>query len=467
MKIYVPHPYHDREKVMKSNIGSSLSSFNHVQALSKYCDVYMPAAEAVEYGPNLHGIRPAYETIDSSRQWFERQGYDGVLMFEPRVDDIAFFRHVCSAPIVIRLSCSFGHNRDFIDKVLNCYSLLRPYDALSPKSAYVADEIGKLVFDRSYFCPITNGVDAEVFRPMDKLQTRKDVADKTGDQRFLEMPLVGFCGRFEPSKGAYPFLRMADLNPNVLFAVIGKQFAPVTHPPNVIFLGAQPYTDMPLYYNILDVLCALSVYSYESCPSTVIEGMACGLPVVATNFAGAPELLGNCGRLIEIERFEDEPLNMTGYIAPEVISDAVRDLLNSKTERVEMGEQARKRALEFSWDCTAQQHMALLEDLLAKRDASTCPIPITVSFAQSCDGSGNSKSISKVFNYLGSRQGPLPRIPFLGQDMSLLEGMGLHLMQHLHPNEVEAALMGLCSDRDTAYKTLRKIRHFSDMLTAP
>ena len=390
-----------------------------------------------------------------------------MLMFEPKADDLAFFRHVCPAPIVIRLSCSFGRNRDFMDKVLNCYSLLRPYDALSPKSAYVADEVGKLVFDKSYLQPITNGVDAEVFVPMDKLQARKEVADKAGDQRFLEMPVVGFCGRFEPGKGAYPFLRVADLNPNVLFAVIGKQFAPVTHPPNVIFLGAQPYTDMPLYYNMLDVLCALSVYSYESCPSTVLEGMACGLPIVATNFAGAPELLGTCGRLVEIERFEDEPLNVTGYIAPEVISDAVRDLLNSKTERMELGDKARQRALEFSWDSTAQQLMALFENLLTKRDAPACPIPITVSFTQRCDSSGIPKSVSKGFNYLGSRQGPLPRIPFLGQDMSLLEGLGLHMMQHVHPNEVEAVLLGLCDDRATAHKMLRKIQHFSDMLTAP
>ena len=468
MKIYVPHPYHDREKVMASNSGAVLSGFNHVQALSKYCDVYMPESEAVDYGPNVHGIRPAFETIEASRQWFARQGFDGVLMFEPKADDLAFFRHVCPAPIVIRLASSFGHNRDFVDKVLNCYSLLRPYDALSPKSAYVADEVGKLVFDRSYLRPITNGVDAEVFMPMDKLQARKEVADKTGDQRFLEMPVVGFSGRFEPGKGAYPFLRMADLNPNVLFAVIGKQFAPVTHPPNVVFLGAQPYTDMPLYYNMLDVLCALSVFSYESCPSTVLEGMACCLPIVATNFAGAPELLGSCGRLIEIERFEDEPLNVMGYIAPEVISDTVRDLLlNSKTERIEMGEGARKRALEFSWDCMAQQHMALFEDLRIKRDVPACSIPITMSFSQVCNTSGDIKSISQGFNYLGSRQGPLPRIPFLGQDMSLIEGLGLHLMQHLHPNEVEAVLLGLCETRAGAYKTLRKIRHFSDMLTAP
>ena len=467
MKIYVPHPYCDHEKVIASNSGASLSGFNHVQALSKYCEVYMPASEAEDYGPNLHGIRSAFETIDSTRQWFARQGFDGVLMFEPKADDLAFFRHVCPAPIVIRLSCSFGRNRDFMDKVLQCYSLLRPYDALSPKSTYVADEVSKLVFDRSYLRPITNGIDAEVFKPMDKLQASKEVADKTGDQRFLEMPVVGFCGRFEPGKGAYPFLRMADLNPNVLFAVIGKQFAPVTHPPNVIFLGAQPYTDMPLYYNMLDVLCALSVYSYESCPSTVIEGMACGLPVVATNFAGAPELLGTCGQLIEIERFEDEPLNVTGYIDPEVISNAVRGLLNSKMEWEKLGERARKRALEFSWDCMAQQHLALFEDLRIKRDAPVCPIPITVSFTQSCDVSGVPKSVSRGFNYLGSRQGPLPRIPFLGQDMSLLEGLGLHLMQHLHPNEVEAALLGLCETRATAHKTLRKIRRFSDMLTAP
>ncbi len=467
MKIYVPHPYHDHEKVMASNSGASLSGFNHVQALSKYCEVYMPASEAVDYGPNLHGIRQAFETIDSSVQWFARQDFDGVLMFEPKADDLAFFRHVCPVPIVIRLSCSFGRNRDFMDKVLNCYSLLRPYDALSPKSAYTADEVGKRVFDKSYLRPITNGADTEVFVPMDKLQARKEVADKTGDQRFLEMPVVGFCGRFEPGKGAYPFLRMADLNPNVLFAVIGKQFAPVTHSPNVIFLGAQPYTDMPLYYNMLDVLCALSVYSYESCPSTVLEGMACGLPVVATNFAGASELLGACGRLVEIARFEDEPLNVTGYIAPEVISDAVRDLLDSKTEREKLGERARKRALNFSWDHTAQQHMALFESLRIKRDAPACPIPITVSFTQGCDVSGVPKSVSKGFNYLGSRQGPLPRIPFLGQDMSLLEGLGLHLMQHVHPNEVEAVLLGLCDDRATAHKTLRKIRHFSDMLTAP
>lgn len=467
MKLYVPHPYHNVETVMLSNSGASLSGFNHVNELSKFCEIFMPAAEPVEYGPSLFGIRQEFENITSSQRWFARQNFDGVLMFEPNVDDLSFFRHVCPAPVVIRLSCCFGRNRDFMDKVLACYSLLRPYDALSPKSTFCSKELSAYVFDHSYLNPISNGVDTRVFQPMDKSAARKEIASLTGDQRFLEMPVVGFCSRFEPGKGAYPFLRLADLNPDVLFAVIGQQFAPVCHAQNIVFLGAQSYDRMPLYYNMLDVLCSLSVYAYESCPSTVLEGMACGLPIVATQFAGAPELLGNCGRLIEIERFVNEPLNVTGFIDPERVSVCLQDLLCDKNACMDLGEKARKRALNFTWDRIAQQHVVLFERLLMKRDQPTCPIPITVQFTKGCDAEGRLTSITKAYNYLGSQQGPLPRIPFLGQDLSFIEGIGFYLNQMLHPNEVEAALLGICGDRDTAHHTLRKIRQLGNMLMAP
>lgn len=78
MKIYVPHPYHDPEKVVQSNSGASLSGYNHIEALSRCCEVYVPASEAMDYGPNLHGIRQAFETIESARQWFARQNFDEI-----------------------------------------------------------------------------------------------------------------------------------------------------------------------------------------------------------------------------------------------------------------------------------------------------------------------------------------------------------------------------------------------------
>jgi hypothetical protein len=310
-------------------------------------------------------------------------------------------------------------------------------------------------------------VDLEVFQPSDRLDARREIAEATNDSRFLEMPIVGFCARFEPGKGACPFLRVADLNPDLLFVVVGQQFAAVSHPLNVVFLGHRPYDRMARIYNALDVLCSLSVYAHESCPSAVLEGMACGLPVVATRFAGAPELLSDCGRLVEVERFEDEPLDVAGYIDPEAVSDCIRDLIQSGVERADLGQRARARAREFSWDRVAQQHVELFEDLRQRRDRGGPPVPLTVHFAQGCDRRGGVHGVPKVFNFLGGQPGPLPMIPFLHQDVSFVEGLGLYLSQALHPNEVEAALLGVTGDREACYRALRKVRQLGEMLTTP
>ena len=467
MKLFIPHPYLSMEDANRSQSGASVSARNHMLALSKHSEVYVPAEEPVNYEDSIYGIRQDFGTIESSVRWFERQAFDAVLMFEPNLNDLAFFRHVCPSPIIIRLSCCLGRNREFLNQALNCYSLLRPFDALSPKSHWCAQELAEHVFDRSYLQPITNGVDLDVFRPLNRAEARKQVAETAGDPRLLEMPVVGFCSRFEPGKGAYPFLRAADLNPSVLFVVIGEQYAPVTHPPNVVFLGSQPYDRMPLYYNAMDALCSLSVYSRESCPSVVLEGMACGLPVVATRFAGAPELLSECGRMVEITRFEDEPLDISGYVDPEAVSVHIADLVGCETERSDLGERARGRAKTFSWDRIARQHIELIEDLLQKREQGDYPVPIAVHFVRGCDAKANEHCVPKALNYLGSRQGPLPRIPFLHQDLSFVEGLGLYLSQVLHPNEVEAALLGVTGDPGVCHRALRKIRQMGDMLMAP
>jgi hypothetical protein len=51
--------------------------------------------------------------------------------------------------------------------------------------------------------------------------------------------------------------------------------------------------------------------------------------------------------------------------------------------------------------------------------------------------------------------------------MPFVEGLGLYLSQALHPNEVEAALLGVTGDREACYRTLRKIRRLGEMLVTP
>lgn len=466
MKIFIPHPSHS-EDVLTSGSGASISGHNHARALSKICEVYHPAETAEDYAESTYGIAPEFETIESSVNWFERLSFDALIMFEPNLDELAFYRHVCPAPIIIRLSCCYGHNRSFLNDVLACYSLLRPWDALAPKSEWAAREIGELVYDLSYVRPISNGVDLELFKPLDKLAARKEIAEITGDRRFLQMPVVGFCSRFEPGKGAYPFLRVADRNPNVLFPVIGQQFGPVTHPPNVVFLGPHSHDRMPLFYNALDVLCVLSVYSYESCPSAVLEGMACGLPVVATRFSGAPEILGDCGELIDVERFNDEPLNVSAYVDPELVSNSIRSLIEGKTVRMEWGTRARKRAESFSWERVGRDHITLIDDLKEKRDRVTPPVPLSLHFTQRQEGSNGISGVARAYNHFAGEPGPLPRIPFMGQEIDCTEGLAIYLSQVMFPNEVEAVIRGLIDKEGNARGVLDKCRKIEEMFTAP
>ncbi|GAA2830813.1 hypothetical protein GCM10010836_24650 [Aminobacter aminovorans] len=63
--------------------------------------------------------------------------------------------------------------------------------------------------------------------------------------------------------------------------------------------GDVPQTALGLYYNAADVTCLAS--SKEGRPNVLIESLACGTPVVATNVWGNPEIVTDVrvGTLVE------------------------------------------------------------------------------------------------------------------------------------------------------------------------
>lgn len=74
---------------------------------------------------------------------------------------------------------------------------------------------------------------------------------------------------------------------------------------------------------------------YETFGYTILEAMACGVPVVATNVGAIPELV------------ED---GATGLLVPprdaNALADAISDLLADEPRRLKMGERARQKAVE-------------------------------------------------------------------------------------------------------------------------
>ena len=80
---------------------------------------------------------------------------------------------------------------------------------------------------------------------------------------------------------------------------------------NVSFLGAIPHQQMPEFYNMADLLVLPS--EMEGTPMVLLEALACGTPVVATNVGGIPDIINNGVNGYAIDA--PEPASLAGAIS--------------------------------------------------------------------------------------------------------------------------------------------------------
>ena len=116
--------------------------------------------------------------------------------------------------------------------------------------------------------------------------------------------------RIEPRKDLLTLIRCARLlrekGLNVRFAIIGEgilesglktESARLGLGEVVTFLGRMNDVNLPLYYQAADVFVLPTLY--EGFGIVFLEAMACGLPVISTRVGAVPEVVGDCGILIE------------------------------------------------------------------------------------------------------------------------------------------------------------------------
>jgi phosphatidylinositol alpha-mannosyltransferase len=111
---------------------------------------------------------------------------------------------------------------------------------------------------------------------------------------------------------------------------------------DVVFTGLVPYEELPRYYKTADIFCAPAI-GRESFGIILLEALAVGKPVVASNIEGYASVLAH---------------NVDGLLVPpgdkEMLARSLLSLLTDESLRREMGARGRVKALEYSWERVAQ-----------------------------------------------------------------------------------------------------------------
>jgi phosphatidylinositol alpha-mannosyltransferase len=186
---------------------------------------------------------------------------------------------------------------------------------------------------------VPNGADVELFAVADP-------APLPDGRRIL------FVNRLDRRKGfrvmVEAFRLLAEERQDVLLVVAGDgqdrravAELPIVLRARVVMLGAVPHEDLPPYHAACEVFCAPAT-GRESFGVVLVEAMAAGLPVVASDIAGYREVVRN-----QVEGLVVPPRD------PRAVAGAIGRLLDDPAAAGRFGRAGRARAGRYSWNTVA------------------------------------------------------------------------------------------------------------------
>ena len=296
--------------------------------------------------------------------WVVRRTAKALHDFEPHVVHV----HEPVAPMVAAAAAMFGprpivgtfhtwSNRD------RAYRLVAPVArqlaagldarvAVSPAALQFAAEA--LHLPMGSFRVIPNGVQVSAYATAEPLPQLVD----------RERPLLLFVGRLEPRKGLdvaiRAFLRLRTTMPQVRLCVVGEgperqrcqEMVPPSIRPDVLFVGAVEESQKPRYHASADLFLAPNTGG-ESFGIILLEAMAAGLPIVASDIAGFRTVMKD-GR--------------QGRMAPAgnafAVAEAIGTVLSNSRLGAAMAAEGRRTAQEYDWPVIGGRLEALYRQVL-------------------------------------------------------------------------------------------------------
>ena len=207
---------------------------------------------------------------------------------------------------------------------------------------------------------IPNGVDVSRFTP---LKLKSNLSQNSHPFTLL------FVGRLEARKGfpylleAFKHIKMAI--PQARLVAVGPaQAETIKHYQtqvnqyqltDVEIVGEVRDAELPAYYQIADIFCAPSV-DFESFGIVLLEAMAAGLPIVASDIPGYHSVMKHSH-----QGLFTEPKNTMA------LADTIISLSKDRIQRQKMGQEGRKHAQEFDWHIIGTRVLDYYTQILMER----------------------------------------------------------------------------------------------------
>ena len=208
---------------------------------------------------------------------------------------------------------------------------------------------------------ILNGIDVRPFH--------RDVRNGQSEAGGRDTAVVGFVGRLSREKGPDIFIQAASEvlrhyeRVKFILAGDGPELSTLQALIDELRIGERVLllrhiTDMVPLYQDFDIMVAPS--RREGLPIAILEGMASGLPVIATSVGEVPKIIEH-GRTGLLTSSED----------PQLVSEKILDLLRNPAKRVELGTAAKLLITElFSAERMARDYLQFYQKAIsdAERD---------------------------------------------------------------------------------------------------
>lgn len=230
------------------------------------------------------------------------------------------------------LISSIGHPDGFFYNLL-MESVINKADEITVSSNFLKERYGGNL--------IPHGCDTEFLNPKNYLCAE----DLKKELKLNSEKIILFLGTPGPHKGIEDILNSIKKikSMKIILLLVGDtqndfcKGLEKTYRNFIKLVGIQPYTRVPLFYMISDLVVISqrkSLISSAQVPAKVFDAMSMAKPIIATDISDLPDILNGCGYIVKSDNISD-------------LSAKIESCLINENESLQMGKLARDKCVKY------------------------------------------------------------------------------------------------------------------------